>query len=336
MSFRSTIVSGGLKTLKAAGVFNAVANSRRRRNRLLILCYHGLSLYDEHHWLPNLYITSQQFRARLQCLKDLGASVLPLGEALARLHARSLPEKSVVITFDDGFYDFYVHALPALADFSYPCTLYLTTHYCAHRVPVITLILDYLLWKSELSTVDLAVWGVAGVRPIGNYPQRQEVVRAVLAWMDSQRLSTFQKNDVACEIATHLGVEYQPILERRMLQIVSHDEASQLSRGGVDLQLHTHRHRTPNDRELFSREIRDNSAVIAELSGKRPSHFCYPSGHHLPEFLPWLQELGIESATTCEKGLARPESHNLILPRVLDDATVDPVRFESLVAGLFA
>jgi peptidoglycan/xylan/chitin deacetylase (PgdA/CDA1 family) len=154
--------------------------------------------------------------------------------------------------------------------------------------------------------------------------------------MGSQGLSTLEKSDVAREIATHLGVDYRRILERRMLQIVSYDEASQLSRAGIDLQLHTHRHRTPTDRELFRREIRDNSAVVTELSGKRPSHFCYPSGHHLPEFLPWLQELDIESATTCEKGLAAPESPDLILPRVLDDVTVDPVRFESLVAGLFA
>jgi peptidoglycan/xylan/chitin deacetylase (PgdA/CDA1 family) len=271
----------------------------------------------------------------MQCLHDMGASVLPLSEALRRLHAKALPPRSVVITFDDGFYDFYIHAKPVLAELQFPCTLYLTTHYCRYRLPVITLVLDYLLWKSGLKTADFPQFGIAG-RSLATYEERQEVVRGILAWMDSQNLTTIEKNDIAGGIASDLGVDYGSILRKRMLQIVSHEEAVELSRSGIDLQLHTHRHRTPCDAELFRREILDNSNAIVDLTGTRPSHFCYPSGHYLPQFLPWLSSLNIESATTCKKGLAGPDSGDLTLPRVLDDATMTPVRFQSLVAGLLA
>ena len=335
MNLRKTVSSAGLKALRSAGFFYLAANSAARRKRLLILCYHGLSIDDEHLWLPNLYMPAEQFRQRLQFLKDMGVVVLPLEEAVCRLHTESLPARSVVLTFDDGFVDFYRYALPILSEFSYPCTLYLTTHYCEYRLPIITLVLDYILWKSGLSDVELPDWGIAGPKSIRSYPERQQVVKTVLAVMRTRSLSTDEKNQVAEEIARRINVNYDRLIQKRMLQIISKDEASQTARAGIDLQLHTHRHRTPIDRDLFRREILDNSDAISDICGQRPLHFCYPSGRHVPEFVPWLQELGVKSATTCETGLADRHSADLTLPRVLDDSTMEAVRFQSFVAGLF-
>ena len=45
-----------LGLLRSAGAFELVANSKWRRERLLILCYHGISLEDEHQWRPALYM----------------------------------------------------------------------------------------------------------------------------------------------------------------------------------------------------------------------------------------------------------------------------------------
>ena len=87
----------GLRTLRSMGVFS-VASRLRRSNSLVVLCYHGISLRDEHEWEGGLYMPQDRFRSALEWLKDWNANVLPLGEALRRLRAGSLPERSVVLT----------------------------------------------------------------------------------------------------------------------------------------------------------------------------------------------------------------------------------------------
>src|SRR5690349_8836367 len=121
-----------LSTAAHLGVNSLVSGSEWRRARLLVLCYHGIALQDEHQWRPALYLNEQLFRRRMQRLNELDCAVLPLGEALAHMYAGTLPKRAVAITFDDGAYDFYSKALPVLRDLGFPATVYLTTHYSIH------------------------------------------------------------------------------------------------------------------------------------------------------------------------------------------------------------
>lgn len=310
--------------------------SQWRKQRLLILCYHGLSLQDEHEWLPHLFITPDTFRKRLATLRDMNVSVLPLGEALSRLRSGSLPPASVALTFDDGFFDFLQNGVPLLSEFAFPCTLYLTTHYVKNRYPIANLALDYVLWKSCRASVRLPDFGIDSDVPILSYAERQKLVWRVLDQAGDRGVTTAGKDEIVRSIADDLGVDYQLLLGRRMLQLMNADEVSQAARRGIDMQLHTHRHRTPMDRNLFAREIRDNRREIQGMTGTDPVHFCYPSGNYSEAFFPWLRECGVESATTCERGLAIRTANPLLLPRVLDDSTTDSLRFRSFVSGLFA
>ena len=335
-AIRRSATSALLGAMKSVGAFSRAARSEQRRARLLILCYHGLSIADEHEWLPKLFLTPEGFRERLETLRSMKANVLPLGEAVEHLHAGTLPPTSVVITFDDGFYDFLKFGVPLLNEFHVPSTLYLTTHYCDYRMPIINLALDYVLWKSKKDFVKLPEQGMPEEMPIRNYQERQVVVWKLVDWAGKQGMKTAEKNQLARQIAKLVVADFDLLLEKRMLQIMSPEEAAETFKAGVDLQLHTHRHRTPRDKDLFQREVRDNSEYIERLTGTKPVHFCYPSGDYCADFLPWLSEMGVRSATTCERGLARAGDQDLLLPRFLDDSSVDLLRFQSFVAGVFA
>ncbi len=334
LNLRNKSVSAGLRVLRDLGFVTRAASSGRRNSSLLILCYHGLSLQDEHEWAPHLYLRPEIFRSRLACLQRMDASVLPLSEALERLRTNSLPPRSVVITFDDGFHDFLRHGVPVLSEFGYPATLYLTTYYCNYKLPIIDLALGYVLWKSGCSRVELPNYGLESAASIETYDERLTVTRKVLNWAERNHLDTVAKNALARELASKLAVDYDKIMQRRLFQLLSPEEVGEVARAGVDIQLHTHRHRTPRDRTLFVREIEDNRDRIRDMTGANPVHFCYPSGDYAAEFVGWLGECGVRTAATCETGLARCSSESMKLPRVLDVNNMDPIRFESIVAGL--
>ena len=58
-----------LQAFQRTGGFNLVADSDWRRQRLLILCYHGISLDDEHLWNGALNMPPDLLEQRLLLLQ---------------------------------------------------------------------------------------------------------------------------------------------------------------------------------------------------------------------------------------------------------------------------
>jgi peptidoglycan/xylan/chitin deacetylase (PgdA/CDA1 family) len=108
----------------------------------------------------------------------------------------------------------------------------------------------------------------------------------------------------------------------------------EIARNGVDVQLQTHRHRTPEDEVLFREEIQENRSRIRELTATEPIHFCYPSGVYSPALLPWLRTERVVSATTCDAGLAARQSESLLVPRFIDHQNRTHIEFESCLTGV--
>ena len=326
-----------LKSLKSAGVSTLVHNSRWRRQRLLILAYHGVALDDEHLFNGSQFISADLWRDRLELMRKSNCAVLPLGEAVERLYRNDLPDRAVAITFDDGLSDFYRRAFPLIKEFDVPVTLYLTTFYSFYQRPVFDLMCSYLLWKGRRNPLDLKKLTGQDVKTdLQRLDSRNAALAQLRAFAREQKLSADEKDAFAAALAAQLEVDYAALLEQRTMHNLTPDEVSKLAAGGIDIQLHTHRHRTPLDRELFLREIEDNRTGIREMTGKNPTHFCYPSGVYDLKFLPWLREAGVISATTCESGFASRSSNELLLPRFLDNATLSPIEFESWLTGISA
>src|SRR5262245_662818 len=326
-----------LRSLKTVGVSSMVHNSRWRRQRLLILAYHGISLADEHEWNYTQYMPADVLRMRLQKLKDASCTVLPLDEGVNRLYHGELPDRAVSITFDDGTADFKSQAFPLIQEFNVPVTLYLTTFYSQYNRPVFDLMVSYLLWKGRTETLDLSTLIDQDLTVDLRSDEAQNVARvAVLKFARAHKLSAEEKDDLAAKLAHALRIDYDLLIERRIMRNLTPAEVTELAAEGVDIQLHTHRHRVPKDRNLFIREIEDNRQSIVSMTGKSASHFCYPSGVHDPAFLPWLSESGVRSATTCDPGFASVSSDPLLLPRILDNSGLSPIEFESWLTGVSA
>lgn len=328
-----------LRIARTAGTFALVRDSAWRRRRLLVICWHGVTLDDEHKWNPSMYITQERLRERLRALRDGGYTILPLADAMKRLYEGTLPPRSVALTFDDGAADFARLAVPVLREFDAPATVYLTTYYSRARFPVFDVILSYVIWKGRHSSGDLAIHcGSPVPLPVIGDAERKRARNALFDFAVATKMTAEEKNGLVARIAETLGVNYADIMAREVMAIMTPDAVRRLPGDLVDVQLHTHRHRTPRDRELFMREIEDNAEEIRELRGADVTldHFCYPSGVYYGEFLPWLRESGVRYATTCIPDLATRESEPLLIPRLVDSMSQSALVFDAWTSGFAA
>ena len=318
---------------RASHLLSVVRDSRWRQQRLLILGYHGVSIEDEDHWNPELYVSPALLESRFEMLERGGYSVLALDEAVRLLSVGQLPPRSVALTFDDGMHDFHARAYPVLHAHGLPATVYLTTYYCEFNRPIFALVVSYMLWKSKIRRWrPRQISGFSGDFDLET--NRRQALDALVKHAGTGTWGAAEKDDFACEIADSVGVDYGAIKQKRLLHVMNPTEVAELARAGVDFELHTHRHRAPRERRLFDRELLDNRTRIERLTGLPPSHFCYPNGSHNRDHIAWLAQHGIRSATTCEPGMASPRTLPLLLPRFIDTSAVSPLTFEGWLTGV--
>lgn len=89
-----------------------------------VLYYHSVDDVKDNE----LIISKQKFREQMKFLKDNGYTTLTMEELYKYVkNNEKVPEKSVVITFDDGYADNYKNAYPILKEFGFNATIYMVT-----------------------------------------------------------------------------------------------------------------------------------------------------------------------------------------------------------------
>ena len=92
-----------------------------------ILMYHEISESSETS--SRLSVSPASFAAQLAYLHDTGFKTITAGALSAILvdDDRNLPDRTVVLTFDDGYEDFYTRAMPLLDRYGFTATVFITT-----------------------------------------------------------------------------------------------------------------------------------------------------------------------------------------------------------------
>jgi len=92
-----------------------------------VFLYHSVSEHPE-PWVAPHTVTPQAFTEQLDRIADSGRTIVPLRRLVAALRGgAALPAHCAVLTFDDGYEDFYWAVAQILADRDLPATLYVTT-----------------------------------------------------------------------------------------------------------------------------------------------------------------------------------------------------------------
>ena len=100
-----------------------------------ILMYHSIS--DDAETVHPYYRTStspQQFASQMEYLHESGYTACSPAQAIQQLQQQTQGmAKLVVITFDDGYRNFYQYAFPALSQHGFSATVFLPTAYIGDR-----------------------------------------------------------------------------------------------------------------------------------------------------------------------------------------------------------
>ncbi len=107
-----------------------------RRIRVPVLMYHYISELppDADEIRVNLTLHPEVFRAHLNYLRDNGYQTISLYEINEALeNGIPLPEKSVALTFDDGYDDHYQAVFPMLTAYDMTGTFFIVTQFVDER-----------------------------------------------------------------------------------------------------------------------------------------------------------------------------------------------------------
>jgi peptidoglycan/xylan/chitin deacetylase (PgdA/CDA1 family) len=121
--------SGGPDVSVVTSVEAATASkltAAERAVRVAVLGYHQFEDGSKDPWV----LPPAVFRTQMQALKDANITVISMDDFLAwRKGEKAIPERSAVITIDDGYVSAYNTAWPILKEFGYPFTMYVYTNY---------------------------------------------------------------------------------------------------------------------------------------------------------------------------------------------------------------
>ena len=101
-------------------------NRQRSTRRIPILTYHSIDKSGS-----VISTAPDVFRQQMEFLNTAGYRAITLSDLISAFNEnKDVSPETVVLTFDDGFQNFYTTAFPVLDEFGFKATVFLVTDYC--------------------------------------------------------------------------------------------------------------------------------------------------------------------------------------------------------------
>jgi peptidoglycan/xylan/chitin deacetylase (PgdA/CDA1 family) len=305
--------------------------------RALILLYHRVAKTSIDPW--RMSVTPRHFGEQLDVLRRLG-NLLRVDQLVRTLSDGELPERCIVVTFDDGYADNLVHAKPLLERFDVPATAFLSTGYVGQ---------EREFWWDELShlllqpgtlpqSLSLSVNGKAYRWDLGEAAQYDEAAhhlhRKWRAWDEAptsrhalyaslwellRSLPERERQRALDELHDWAGTKSDCRPSHRTLSL---EESVTLAHGGlIEIGAHTITHSALSmlSAESQRAELHGSRETLENLLNRRVTSFSYPFGRHsdyTPETVTLVREAGFASACSNFPGAVGPSTSHFQLPRL--------------------
>jgi len=326
------------KFLSCVGIPEATIR-HRAGERYLILMYHRIlpSAQLKPWTQAGMFVDPETFEMHIRYLKQY-FQVVPLFEKFSAIQtAENSPSirPACILTFDDGWRDFYEFAYPVLKKNQVPATVFLPTGYVGTNDSFWT---DRLAWilTNEIPTARPEKPGnpllerIAGIR--GGYEERLEAAIHLLKTRDDQEIE-----EVLAALMVRMGIGPSP--NQRVF--LNWDEVREMGGSGlVYFGSHTHNHRilVHLEEEEVRKELALSMKILLREGAVDPSFipFCYPNGDFNQRIACMVQETGYQAAVSTGTGWNFEDSSRFCLKRVAihQDMTASREMFQCRLAEL--
>jgi peptidoglycan/xylan/chitin deacetylase (PgdA/CDA1 family) len=295
------------KILSHVGIPEATIRHRTGK-RYLILMYHRILPSDQMKpWIQaGMYVDPETFEMQIRYLKKY-FQVVSLAEKFYSLptveKARST-RPFCILTFDDGWQDFYEFAYPMLKRNQVPATVFLPTGYIGT---------DDWFWTDRLSMLlqrdskeEAGTIGTERCNPLleriaeitGNFEERLEAAIRMLKRRNAEEIE---------DVIVGLEKGANKVGSPRKRVFLNWDEVREMEASGlVSFGSHTHNHRilVHLKEEEVEEELLLSMKILLREKAVDPSFipFCYPNGNFNQQIACMVQEAGYHAAVSTEPG----------------------------------
>jgi peptidoglycan/xylan/chitin deacetylase (PgdA/CDA1 family) len=291
-----------IKTLKTILLLGGVGK------QLSILIYHRV-LPKPDTLRPGI-IDVALFDVQMQALTEY-FYVLPLEEAVNRLIAGNLPSMAACVTFDDGYADNAVHALPVLMRYKIPTTFFIATGFIDGGRMWNDTIIEFVRNTTD-DTLDLTQLEL-GVHLVQTIEQKKKAIRGIIARL--KYLPVQEKEEKVLAIAE---LSETPLPTDLMM---TSEQIHGIMAGGMTVGAHTVHHPILStlDINTAQEEIMQNKEQLEYISGSPVRIFAYPNGKpgkdYTYEHIGLIRKCGFNAAVSTARGVATNNTDIFQLPR---------------------
>jgi peptidoglycan/xylan/chitin deacetylase (PgdA/CDA1 family) len=325
-----------------SGILSLILN-KSGKNSSLILMYHRVVEPEKTVQLlePGMYVTPNTFEAHIKFLKK-HYKISTIKDIVPQYKKKedegSLEPPHCVLTFDDGWRDFYTNAYPLLKRYQIPATVFLPTDFIGSES---WFWMDRLAYLISMCREDILL-------DVMRRDIRKPITRQLSRLHGSSRARLDKAiqilkscpeetiEETLSDLSAQWGIRAGPPARA----FLSWEEVEELSRSGfVEFGSHTASHQILPilDDNTVRHELDSSRSELINRRAVDPDFipFCYPNGNMDERIVKMVREAGYGAAVTTMPGWNPRSADPFILKRVgiHQDMTCNTAMFGCRIAG---
>lgn len=277
------------------------------RSKALILAYHRVLDTNEDFDLDKSLISAsvKNFKEQMKYLAK-NYNVISLEEFLLT-PKNNLKENTVIITFDDGYGDFYKNAYPILKKNKLPATVFLTTGFVGKKHVFWWDEIAFMIKHTKKKRLELA--GIGEIN-LGSEKSLNKLKAHLKRVADAQKKIDLKR------ISEQLKVKFP----KKQLSL-NWTEVREMAKNNISFGAHTVNHPILSkiSEKEQEQEILASKRDIEKKLNKRIETFCYPNGHkgdYTEGTIRIIKKAGFKAAVTYHPGWADKSDNDFEIPRI--------------------